>query len=391
MKILFCVNCPVSAELGATKVVLGLSRELEALGWECTVHGPQEIIGRPHPLGYESFCQAMGEHLRRESRNYDVVDYHHQYLPFERDEFAPGTLMVARSVLLDHHFRKSTVPLSNSFRSRVARLIKRKKTARDRAVMNQLTDITIQQADLINVSNRQDVQILVENGVAAEKIVKLPYGLDEAARAEFEALRLHPIPAQPCIVFVGSFDYRKGALDIPHIFASVKRAIPGARLKLLGTAGLFQTAGEVLRFFPRHLQDSIEIRPRYDATSLPGLIDGSSVGIFPSYVEGFPFGVLEMLAAGIPVFAYDAPGAPEMLPSQWLAPPGEWRKIAENIIKILKNNRDLETLRVEAGSRSQPFGWAKIAADTDRIYREYIETRTKRGVAFSPRAATLDR
>ena len=53
--------------------------------------------------------------------------------------------------------------------------------------------------------------------------------------------------------------------------------------------------------------------------------DGSvvmfSAGAFPSHCEGFPFGVLEMLAAGLPVVAYRAPGAPMMIGGQERAKP----------------------------------------------------------------------
>ena len=76
------------------------------------------------------------------------------------------------------------------------------------------------------------------------------------------------------------------------------------------------------------------------------------MGLFPSYFEGFPFGVLEMLAAGLPVAAYDAPGAPMMVPAEWLAPRGDAHALAARLAWMLRDANQLRALQLSAPGRS---------------------------------------
>ena len=75
-----------------------------------------------------------------------------------------------------------------------------------------------------------------------------------------------------------------------------------------------------MNYFPKKLRGYIEVIPQFHPDELPILLSSCSLGIFPSYLEGFAFGVLEMLAAALPVIAYDTPGAPMMVPEQYLVP-----------------------------------------------------------------------
>ena len=82
------------------------------------------------------------------------------------------------------------------------------------------------------------------------------------------------------------------------------------------------------RYFPRRLWPRLEIYPRYDPNELPALLAGVSIGVFPSRVESFGYGVLEMLASSIPVIAFDAPGPNVMLTPEFLVPLGDTTTLA---------------------------------------------------------------
>jgi glycosyltransferase involved in cell wall biosynthesis len=233
------------------------------------------------------------------------------------------------------------------------------------------------------LNNHKDRDELVRCGVPAEKIVVIPLGLSASRRALFEAVRAEPVQP-PLITFVGSFDYRKGACDFGNIFARIKSAVPNARLRLLGTAGLMKTAEQVLTFFPKHLRVDIEVQPYFEPEKLPTLLAGASVGIFPSYIEGFGFGVLEMLAAGVPVIAYDAPGPPEMLPPKWLVPPGDVGAMASRVVELLRDPVALNAARQEAHERSLPFSWERVARIT---IAEYTRARDRLLAASGSSAA----
>ena len=371
MRILFCSSAPLIKELGAAKPILELAEELQCLGWECDMIDPYQFASRDLPT-YEAL-RGYEKHLRRylqqHAGEYDVVDYDHEYLPYSRQEFSPKTLMVARSVLLAHYLNTIRIPERNNLRGRVGTLIKGPARRRIDQQRVQRAQETIRQADLVNVSNDDDVTELQTHGILPEKIVVQPFGISRSRRTLFD--RISPtIPAQPTIAFVGAFSYRKGANEFPQIVQHIVKAVPEARFRLLGTTGLFKTREEVLAHFPQRLHDRLEITPQYRHDELPELLAECAVGIFPSYVEGFPFGLLEMLAAALPVIAYHCPGPPMMLTDQYLVPPGDAIGMSEKVIALLQDRSHLRAARESAQQRSQAFSWQQIALETNHVYTE---------------------
>ncbi len=369
MKILFCSQTHVKRELGGSKPLVELAEELERLDWKCDIVSPSDFspAGEDFKKARAHYPERLREHLHRHADAYDVIDYDHEYLPYPRQEFSDHPLFVARSVLLMLHLERISVPSGKSLRARVGAIVRRKERDGERHARIENAKRTIAAADLINVTNNDDEAILRHCGIRPEKIVVLPFGIGRGRRAMFDTIPVEP-PENPVIGFVGTFDYRKGANDIPKIVARVLKSIPNARFRLLGTSGMFQTKEEVEAHFPRNVLGRLEILPRYAAEELPGLLASCSVGIFPSYFEGFPFGVLEMLAASLPVVAYNAPGAPMMLPPDLLVPPGDTRSMSSKIITLLSSRAELKQARAWARLRSHDYNWEMVARMTSDVY-----------------------
>jgi glycosyltransferase involved in cell wall biosynthesis len=301
------------------------------------------------------------------------VDYDFAYLPHARNLFARNTLLVARSVLLIHHRGEIKIPEPASWGFRLRKLIDLRGEKHLFQAFFDDGDRTLREADLVNVANHRDQEILTRQGVN-RNIVVLPYGIDSLRRSIFDAIDSAP-PAQPRVAFVGTFDYRKGCLDFPKIALRIFQQAPGVSFRLMGTAGLFQTEKEVRRFFPRILQGRLEIIPRYATQDLPRLLSDCSAGVFPSYWEGFGFGLIEMLAAAVPVIAYDSPGPCSILPSEKLVPPGGVAAMADKISQMLNDPDLLHAERIAARNYSQRFNWPKIAEATAKVYSEYLERK----------------
>ena len=121
-------------------------------------------------------------------------------------------------------------------------------------------------------------------------------------------------------------------------------------------------------YFPRRLWPRLEIYPRYDPNELPSLLAGISVGVFPSRVESFGYGVLEMLAAAVPVIAYDAPGPHVMLPPEYRVPVGAVGDLADRVCDLLTDLDRLREARLWARARAANFNWEEIASRTAETY-----------------------
>jgi glycosyltransferase involved in cell wall biosynthesis len=131
-------------------------------------------------------------------------------------------------------------------------------------------------------------------------------------------------------------------------------------------------ADGVRGYFPRRLWPRLEIRPRYEPDELPGLLSGVSVGVFPSRVESFGYGVLEMLAAAVPVIAYDAPGPHVMLPPEFRVPIAEVEQLADRVCDLLTDSDKLRAARLWARGRAADYNWEEIASRTVDVYTQKL-------------------
>jgi glycosyltransferase involved in cell wall biosynthesis len=383
MKVLFCSLSRLDCTLGAPKVIIELAEGLRNLGVECDLIGPSDVAeglidGRHDPVRY---AMALRTYLHKHAADYDVVDYDHEYLPYDRSEFPANTLMVARSVLLHYHFSDIRFPQPRNLRAVTVRLVRHLLSAKARAEQRRRTNRTGLQADHFFTLNTQDRQTLIRYGYDPAKVTVVGVGLHPQRFVDL-APTSENAPATPRVAFVGTFDYRKGCLDMPRIADVIVRAVPQAKIRLIGTSGLFATAEQVLAHFPGKLRSHVEVIPRFAPDELPALLNECSAGFFPSYIEGFGFGVLEMLAAALPVVAYDAPGPPDMLPPEYLVPRGDVAAMGGKLAELLENPSKLQAARIAARRRAGDFTWAAAAEKTLETYRSALNAR-RRSVSSS--------
>ncbi len=375
-RILFCSPVQHSKELGGSKVVVELAEEMREIGWDCQIICPSDVSNPRDKDILASFPENLRRYLQQHASEYDVVDYDHGYLPFERSEFNSETLMVARSVLLAQHLEVIPIPDPPGIKAAVGRLLRGRERRQRRKAIIQRAQITVQEADLVNVSNEDDKAELVRRGIKEDKIVVLPYGISRSRRPLFDQVSSEA-PPQPVVAFVGTFDYRKGAREFPEIVRQVAAAVPEVRFKLMGTKGMFQTEAEVRAHFPERMQKHLEVIPGYKSEELPQMLSSCSVGIFPSHLEGFGFGILEMLAASVPVIAYDAPGPPMMLPAECLVERGDTDNLGRKVAALLLDPVQLQISRTWANERSQDFSWAAVAQATHTCYMTAINLKQR--------------
>jgi glycosyltransferase involved in cell wall biosynthesis len=375
MRILLCSPKPLKRELGCSKNLVELAEELEKLGWKCDLIDDFYLLGSGRSRdSSRSYSEALRKYLEENSCNYDVVLYEHLTLPYLRSVFSEKALMVARPALLLLHLEKISIPIKKKLKTHIKDFLLCNPAQRmlKRNIANSL--ITLQQADLVQALNNDDKAEIISRGVVSEKVIVVSNGIDRDRRILFNKVSVNP-PVDHKIAFVGTFDFRKGALDLPKIVNLISASIPQVKFRLLGTSGLYRTEEKVLEFFPKHLRRHLEITPSYPAHELPKLLADCSVGVFPSYLEGFPFGVLEMLSASIPVFAYDAPGPSMMLGQEYLMPVGDFEALGNSVVKLLNNPQKLAQSRMQARERSQYFSWERTARELDVIYLKNLEKK----------------
>jgi glycosyltransferase involved in cell wall biosynthesis len=242
----------------------------------------------------------------------------------------------------------------------------------------QLSDATVRNSDVFNVPNEEEKQFLVSQGTPEHRVTVQPYGLSPDRRI---SLRRTALPSsrrleKPKVSFIGMWSPRKGARDWEAILKLVWREVPETRFAFLGT----MTDSEVvLRDLGLRFSERIEIVPDYAQTELPELLADSTVGAFPSYVEGFGIAVLEQLGAGIPTVAFDVAGPRDMLKFAapvLLVPAGDIAAFAAALVRLLQLELpSYETLSDHCKKVAESFDWTVIARDTARVYHGYLTGR----------------
>jgi glycosyltransferase involved in cell wall biosynthesis len=314
------------------------------------------------------FPRRAARYIREHGHRFDIVDALTGTLPLSKERLGFHGLVVSRSVGLYRSYEEFT------------RSIKRRWSDQPRGKflgqifysfiswkLARFSDRSVRCCDLINVPNEEERSSLENSRTTNKPIIVQPYGLDETDRAAFAAAsQLSAVRLENTeIVFIGMWSLRKGSRDWADLIRRVRSALPEAKFTFLGTMTDDDTLFKDLQV---SAHDNIRHVSSYHPSELPGLLASGTVGIFPSYIEGFGLAVLEQLAAGIPTVAYDVPGPRQILAPQraeFLVPSGSITAIADRAVEILRMNESSYAALSDASRRiAEAFRWEKIAADT---------------------------
>lgn len=176
------------------------------------------------------------------------------------------------------------------------------------------------------------------------------------------------------VVFLGQIGKRKGTLDLIRAFVQVAQACPEARLALGGDGEVAQYQEEVKRL---GLESKVSFLGWVSGGEKDALLAQADVYCLPSYNEGFPMGVLEAMSAGIPVVSTIVGGIPDAIANGEegiLIEPGDIDKLAESIIRLIKN-RDLNS-QFSAAAKNKfehSFSTDAVMPQLDDIYKNLLE------------------
>ena len=380
------LDAPWDRRLGGPRIQIELAEQFEAIGhrvdrfaWEDAFPKPPAM---PRLAGFtRNFGRVARAWIRERADSYDVIDARAGSLWATKSQLGFTGLLVVRSTgLLPIYEREFLAPDRAAGGARLATRLPRRL---QRAQIERRNRLAIENCDLLNVLNSDEEAYARDELGIGEKTVMLLSGLSRERAATFAAARRPSPERRPVVAFVGSWSRRKGSADAGQIIAAVRARVPEAEFRFLGTGApaervIADCGGE---------KTGIEVVPSFESDELPGLLGDASVGILPSYVEGFPFSVIEMLAAGAPVVAYDAPGVRETLPlldRSLLVPRGKGTGMGDRVADLLADPDRLERLSARAAALAESLSWERIAAETLDVYGSRVEALRGASGAAAP-------
>jgi glycosyltransferase involved in cell wall biosynthesis len=398
LRILAIVNLPWDPRLGAARVWIELSEEWRKAGHTVERFCLTDAFPKPtssrvlSALRQAIFPSRAAAFVRRNAQRFDVIDCLIGTLPFAKTSFGFRGLVVGRSIGLHRLYEQFDLrarkrwpdqPKGRLFGSQFHKL--RAKQLRQNA------DVAIRHCDLLNLPNENELEEVERDVRIPRPAIVEPYGLSDQYRVPFAqcAQSAQSRLAERKICFIGMWSLRKGSRDWPEIMRRVWQKAPDARFLFLGT--MF-TADIV--FSELGLNDSPRVQciPTYDPAELPKLLADCTIGLFPSYIEGFGLAVLEQLAAGIPTIAYDVPGPRQILEPQrdaLLTPEGDINALVDRAIQILEfSPQRYAALASQCVALSGKFRWSEIALETAAKYRTAFDRLSELVVFTQPFSLT---
>ena len=150
--------------------------------------------------------------------------------------------------------------------------------------------------------------------VEPDRLVVIPPGItDPSSRITYPESRQPPAAdRQPLVLYVGSLFNRRRLPDLISAFALAVRAIPAARLVIVGADRTWPRQDLRMIAAANNVTSQVEIREYVDQEELNRLYAEASVFAFLSEYEGFGLTPLEALGAGVPIVVLDTAIAREV-------------------------------------------------------------------------------
>ena len=188
---------------------------------------------------------------------------------------------------------------------------------------------------------------------------------------------------EPIVLFLGRLDEERGVLDAVEAVATLRRNLPDARLVCAGDGD----RGAVMRYADRlGVRDAVQVTGWLGPSGKRTLFETAAVLVHPAYSAGLPLGVLEAMAAGLPVVASTAGANPEAIAdgaAGFLVAPGDTATLSRLLQKLL-SDRAL-AMRVGAAARES----VRLRHAPERVIGRLEELYAALGVApaSAPHAA----
>ncbi|MFH0914649.1 MAG: glycosyltransferase family 4 protein [Chloroflexota bacterium] len=184
------------------------------------------------------------------------------------------------------------------------------------------------------------------------------------------------------ILFVGRLEKRKGAGYLLKAYREMKRAVPEARLIIVGPGTRLRKKYE--RLVRRDGIEDVVFTGHVSPEELPRYYQ--SADIFCSPATGFEsFGIvlLEAMAMSKPVVASRIEGYSYVVShgvDGLLVPPRDSKALAEALGALARDRSRRRQMGVAGRAKAEQYGWEHIARKVLDFYRQTLDQRAARGV-----------
>jgi glycosyltransferase involved in cell wall biosynthesis len=226
------------------------------------------------------------------------------------------------------------------------------------------TRLSARRADRVLCGSQATRALLLDHlGVDSERVEVIPYGVAETFFADApsaEELGGNP-PERPYLLFVGTWEARKGLATLHEAVSKVNSVRRRVRIVLAGQPGWgTEQVLDAMRADP-----DVEFRDRPDDRQLAQLYRNALALVYPSEMEGFGLPVAEAMACGCPVIATDLPSIREFADAcPFYIDPGDSDRLAVHVESLLAAASDAPARVERARQAVDRLRWSVLGQRT---------------------------
>jgi glycosyltransferase involved in cell wall biosynthesis len=222
--------------------------------------------------------------------------------------------------------------------------------------------------NIITISNFTK-QELERAGFASGNIVVVPCGVDtEKFRNKTSVAR-----RSNSLIFVGRLVPLKGHRYLLDALTHVREQVANVKLFIVGDGPIRPELELHVR--DKGLEDNVVFTGRVTEEEKASLLWASSVFVTPSLQEGFGIVLLEAMACGLPIIAFDLPVYRELMDSHcgFLIRLKDSHAMAMQIARLLQDHETREKISLHNLKHAQQFRWDTMAELEEQVLRSVIE------------------
>jgi glycosyltransferase involved in cell wall biosynthesis len=201
-------------------------------------------------------------------------------------------------------------------------------------------------------------KLLADYGMSAHRIRRMCNGVDIKRYTAGNA----SVPKEFDAVFVGELRPNKGIFDIVPIWRRVCEQEPKARLHVVGHGAVNQMARLQSETREAGLEGRITFGGEQRGEQLLQAYSSARMFFMPSHEEGWGMAILEAMAAGLPVVAYDLPVYRRHYSGTVVTVPCfDVNEFAVQVVRLLRTDGGRAELSRRGRERSAHYDWDVLA------------------------------
>lgn len=212
--------------------------------------------------------------------------------------------------------------------------------------------------DHILTISQHSANQLLRGGFPPAKVSVVPCGI----HPEEFTLPTPPVRQKNQIVILGRLVKQKGHRYLLEALSTVRRAVPDVQLLIVGEGVLRPRLEKQVRALG--LEGCVRFCGRVPHREKVRLLWQSSLFVMPSLQEGFGLTLLEAMACGLPVVAFDLPVFHELMDERCgrFVPRLDAQALAQAMIELLQNEGERGRMSAHNRAQVQQFSWENAAA-----------------------------